>query len=146
MQKENKKSEGVILCTGSRTYSNYNEVARQLSIAISDLVELGYKRIKVRHGNNVYKDKPSADGLVVEFINKIRPSMRSRGVDVDLDPVNPDWDTHGRAAGPIRNHDMVDAGLDIGLVFMNKVATPGTTDCMRYMIQKGYEPRVFREK
>jgi hypothetical protein len=144
MQKE--KNEAVILCTGSRTYNNYSEVARQLVIAIDNLIEQGFKKIRVRHGNNVYKDKPSADGLVVEFINKIRPSMLARGYDVDHEPVHADWSTHGRAAGPIRNHKMVDLGLDIGLVFMGKTDTAGTTDCMRYMIQKGYEPKIFREK
>jgi hypothetical protein len=146
MQEENKKSEGVILCTGSRTYSNYNVIARQIGIAIKDLADQGYTKIKVRHGNNIYKDRPSADGLVIEFVNKVRPSLLARGIDVDHDPIRADWETYGRAAGPIRNHDMVDMGLDIGLVFMEQQPTPGTTDCMRYMIQKGHEPRIFREK
>jgi hypothetical protein len=144
-ERQNNKT-GIIVTTGSRTYDNYNVIARQLGIAIGDLVELGFNRIRVRHGNNVYRNKPSADGLVVEFINKTRPSLLARGIDVDHDPVDPDWDTYGRAAGPIRNHKMVDAGLDIGLVFMGKEATPGTTDCMRYMIKKGHKPRIFREQ
>lgn len=145
-ERKKKTEAGIILTTGSRTYDNYNVVARQLGIAISDLADLGYTKIIVRHGANIYRDKPSADGLVVEFVNKIRPSLLVRGLDVDHDPVYPDWETYGRAAGPIRNHKMVDMGLHIGLVFMGAVATPGTTDCMRYMIQQGHEPRIFREK
>jgi hypothetical protein len=136
---------GIILVTGSRTYKNYNVIARQLGIAISDLVDEGFTKIRVRHGNNIYKDKPSADGLVVEFVNKTRPSLLARGIDVDHEPVKADWSAHGRAAGPIRNHQMVDAGLDIGLVFMGSTRTPGTTDCMNYMIKQGHTPRVFRE-
>jgi len=140
-----KDKTGIILTTGSRTFKDYNLVARQVSIAISDLVDEGYTKILVRHGGNVYRDKPSADGLVVEFVNKIRPSMLARGIDVDHDPVYPDWDAHGRAAGPIRNHKMVDMGFNIGLVFFDGNSR-GTTDCMNYMIKKGYEPRVFRSK
>lgn len=134
---------GVILTTGSRTWTDYNTIARQLVIAIDDLMEQGYKHIVVRHGGNVYKNKPSADGLVVEFINKITPSMAARGIDLVLDPVYAEWETYGKAAGPIRNHKMVDMGLNIGLVFLNG-NTPGTIDCMRYMVQKGHSPRIFR--
>lgn len=138
-------STGIILTTGSRTYTDYNTISRQLVIAIDDLMQQGYRRIRVRHGNNVYPDKPSADGLVVEFINKIKPSMSARGLDLSLDPVYADWETYGKAAGPIRNHKMVDMGLNIGLVFLNG-NTPGTIDCMRYMIQKGHSPRIFKEQ
>ncbi len=139
----NSENSGVILTTGSRNWTDYNTIARQLVIAIDDLMEQGYRRIVVRHGGNVYKNKPSADGLVVEFINKITPSMSARGVDLVLDPVYAEWDKHGKAAGPIRNHKMVDMGLNIGLVFLKGNST-GTTDCMEYMQKQGHMPRVFR--
>lgn len=142
----NEGKTGIILVTGSRTYSNNEEIEKQLWIAINDLYHENYTVIRVRHGGNVYRDRPSADGLAKAYVKRIRPSFLSIGIDLDDDPVLPDWETYGRAAGPIRNHQMVDMGLDIGLVFMEKVATPGTTDCMRYMIQKGHIPRIFREK
>jgi hypothetical protein len=142
---EERKNEAVILFTGSRTYSNYNTVARQIGIAVGDLVEEGYKKIILRHGNNVYRNRPSADGLAIEFVNKARPSLLARGIDLDHDPVYADWDTYGKAAGPIRNEKMVDMGFDIGLVFLDG-NSPGTLGCMAYMIKNGHEPRVFREK
>lgn len=39
-----------------------------------------------------------------------------------------DWDAHGRAAGPIRNQEMVDAGADLVIAFPGE---RGTADCVR---------------
>jgi hypothetical protein len=41
-----------------------------------------------------------------------------------------DWDTHGRAAGPIRNAVMVKTGADVCLAFP-MTGSRGTIDCMR---------------
>lgn len=40
------------------------------------------------------------------------------------------WDLHGKAAGPIRNQQMVDTGPDICLAFP-RGRSAGTRDCMR---------------
>ncbi len=41
-----------------------------------------------------------------------------------------DWRHHGRAAGPIRNQQMVDAGADLVLAFP-LASSRGTIDCVR---------------
>lgn len=41
-----------------------------------------------------------------------------------------DWDAHGRAAGPIRNAQMVSKGADVCLAFP-MTGSRGTIDCMR---------------
>jgi hypothetical protein len=56
-------------------------------------------------------------------------SMASSGI--AHDPFPADWDRHGRAAGPIRNQAMVDAGADLWVGFLDKPLkkSTGTRDC-----------------
>lgn len=53
---------------------------------------------------------------------------RSWGLPVEAHPA--DWARHGRAAGPLRNQQMVLAGADLCLAFPLG-ASPGTRGCMR---------------
>lgn len=49
---------------------------------------------------------------------------------MELEPHPADWTKHKRAAGPIRNQEMVDSGADVWLAFI-KGGSPGATDCAR---------------
>lgn len=48
--------------------------------------------------------------------------------DMHTEPHPPNWGKHGRAAGPIRNQEMVDSGADIWLAWI-KNGSRGATCC-----------------
>jgi hypothetical protein len=50
------------------------------------------------------------------------------------DPFPADWDTHGKAAGGIRNQAMIDSGIQGALVF---AGGSGTKDCLTRIIAAG---------
>lgn len=56
----------------------------------------------------VHGAAPGADSLCAEWWDM-------QGRVVEAHPA--DWETHGKAAGPLRNQEMVDSGLDLLLVF-----------------------------
>jgi len=50
-----------------------------------------------------------------------------------------DWGTHDRAAGPIRNQQMLDSGIDFGVAFYDRPfwASAGTSDMVRKLTNAG---------
>ena len=52
------------------------------------------------------------------------------GIPVEAYPA--DWQRYGRAAGPVRNQQMLDTGIDLVLAFhSNLAASKGTADMVR---------------
>lgn len=52
-----------------------------------------------------------------------------------------EWKKYGRAAGPKRNHDMVESGADLCLAYPNE-ASKGTKDCAEYAASR-FIPVLF---
>lgn len=59
------------------------------------------------------------------------------------DPYQAYWSLYGRAAGPLRNQAMVDAGADLVLAFPLKTSV-GTLDCVRAATLARVPVRTFR--
>ena len=58
------------------------------------------------------------------------------GLDVEAYPAN--WKRYGRAAGPIRNQEMLDAGIDIVLAFHHDISqSKGTKDMVTRALKHG---------
>jgi hypothetical protein len=55
-----------------------------------------------------------------------------------------DWSKHLRAAGVIRNQEMVDAGADVCFAFPTGEAK-GTRDCIRRAEKAGIPVTIFEE-
>jgi|tagenome__1003787_1003787.scaffolds.fasta_scaffold20897028_5 hypothetical protein len=61
---------------------------------------------------------------------------------VTSEPHPADWHRHGRAAGMIRNAEMVAAGADICLAFPGDKSR-GTWDCIRKAADAGIHVRIY---
>ena len=62
-----------------------------------------------------------------------------------LETFPADWKKHGRAAGPIRNQAMADAGADLCLAFPSAGRSTGTWDMIRRACAAGIETRIYPE-
>lgn len=60
---------------------------------------------------------------------------------VRMEGHSPDWETHGKKAGPIRNQEMLDSGIDLAIEFPGG---RGTAD-MRRRLEKAGVPIIEYE-
>jgi len=140
----------VVLVTGSRSWTDYNAVARQLAISFSNAKEAGYEKVIVRHG----KCRTGADAFAAEFCNKVENSIP--GLLIEQDPMPAKWGPdRNPAAGPIRNKAMVDKGIDECIAFIGactserckksgKHPSHGATGCAKLAEDAGIKPTYIR--
>jgi len=110
-----------ILVTGSRVWPDSKEVQARI---VQVIVNQPYgTHVVVVHG-----DCPTgADRAAREFLDDIE----KQNLDYISQETHPaDWNKHGKAAGPLRNQEMVDLGADVCLAFPLGESR-GTRDCMR---------------
>ena len=115
-----------LLITGSRDWDDEATIAAALSVAHRDL---GGGDVTLVHGACPTGADQIADRL-----------WRAWGLPVEPHPA--DWGRHGRAAGPLRNKEMVDAGADLCLAFP-KGESRGTRGCLMLASLVGIGVRIF---
>ena len=103
-----------LLVTGGRSFRDWPHVWRELDRIAPSLIIVG-------------DCKTGVDATVRRW-----GSVHSVRVVV----FEADWDTHGKAAGPIRNQKMVDEEPDLCLAFHGG---RGTEDCVRRAQKAGIE-------
>ena len=116
-----------ILVTGSRNWTNRNIIKMALKYAWEDL-GLDPKTTLVSGACPT-----GADRIAEE-------EWESLGLPIERHPAG--WSQHGRAAGPIRNQEMVDLGADVCLAFAMPDSR-GTHDCIRRASDKGIPTQLF---
>jgi hypothetical protein len=62
----------------------------------------------------------------------------ARGLGLNVEPYPAEWDQYGRAAGHIRNQQMLDTGVDLCLAFHDRLdESKGTADMVRRCLKAG---------
>ena len=118
-----------LLITGSRDWSRADLIHAALDAALSELVTGPADIVTLVHG----ACPTGADAIAAAYWSQL-------GLPVEAHPA--DWIRHGRAAGPVRNAMMVNAGADLCLAFP-KGASRGTRGCLRLAQQAGIPVRVL---
>jgi hypothetical protein len=113
-----------ILVCGSRDWTDSGAIAAALGHA-SALANSG--RLIVVHGA-----ARGADSIAATI-------AREWGVECEAHPA--EWDTHGKAAGPIRNDKMAKLGADLCLAFWDGQSR-GTLDMIQRATKHGIPVRI----
>jgi hypothetical protein len=108
-----------VLVTGGRTYGDYDAVDFALGeIPVNSIV--------------VHGGAPGADSLAERIWHD------DFGLTTEPHPAN--WEKYGAAAGPIRNQEMLDSGIDLVLAFPGG---KGTKDMLSRAQKAGIEVVVY---
>lgn len=131
-----------VIVTGSRSFPDEQAVWVALALFVNEHCEDG-DTLTVAHGDcptgadhhaRTWCELPVADDLDVTVIEERHPA---------------DWDRYGRAAGPIRNREMVDAGADLVLAFPlpgPRSMSRGTWDCISAAEAHAIPVEIIRPK
>lgn len=113
-----------ILFCGDREWANYKAVADVMADLVPDVVIEGEAR--------------GADSMA-------RDAAEYFGIPVERYPAQ--WNTYGRAAGPIRNKQMLDEGKpDLVVAFHNNIeASKGTKNMVEQAKKRGIPVKVITE-
>jgi hypothetical protein len=118
-----------ILVTGSRDWEDLPTLYRAIEEACRGI---SYHKVTIVHGHC----PTGADRLAQIWAEE----REEDGITVEHHPAR--WTVHGKAAGILRNIEMVDAGADICLAFI-KNNSRGATHCANYAESKGIPVKKF---
>jgi len=116
----------VIVISGSRTFAD------------RALVERVVAHLLAHHCKVLFGDaKSGVARFVREYIEGIRKARWTR--------YDADWQRFSRAAGHIRNGEMIRAGGGLVAIFADGPETPGTAGAVKLARRKGIPVRIFHE-
>ncbi len=121
----------VVIC-GSRTFDDPELMARKLEHYLGNLAP---KKLVIMTGAQMSRrggHKYGADYLAEQWAYK-------HGITVER--FHPDWDKHGKAAGPMRNSDMLAANAQAVIAFWDGESS-GTLDTITKARKMGLKVRV----
>lgn len=132
-----------VLITGSRTWLDQGTVHKAIAATVKQHffgydaepskkeMESVFRRVTIVHGG-----ARGADNIADEF-------ARDHGMRVEV--FHPDWEKHGKKAGPIRNQEMVTSKPkpDVCLAFLADNSSRGTEGTIKLARRKGIDVRVI---
>jgi hypothetical protein len=68
-----------VLVAGSRTWNNYDELIRNLTVVIEDLVKKNPEDTNITF---VHSGLPGAENMVTEYVGKVESYMRQKGYSI----------------------------------------------------------------
>lgn len=108
-----------MLITGSRDWQSESVIGQQMALAVRKYFDIDDARdapsVTVVHG-----DCRGADKIAARFAEEVWGWK--------TEPHPADWANKHRAAGPIRNKEMVESGIDVCLAFINE-GSRGAAGC-----------------
>ena len=136
-----------LLVTGDRNWRNSPVIRDCLSEVVWSLLDDDgcYQEFILIEGEAMGADIISRVVVALEIADGQEYSSDPRWVGIEDYPA--DWDTYNRAAGPIRNKQMLDSGVDYVVGFHDDIVnSKGTKDMLKQCAKAGIPGRLFTQE
>ena len=131
-----------ILVTGDRNWDDAKTMWDVLRFLPMELCDDGPDGLTLIEGEARGADIMSR--IIVDILIGEGAEYSSDPVWVEVEKYPADWDTHGRAAGPIRNQQMLNSGVDYVVGFHHDICNSrGTRDMLRRCSNAGIPGRLY---
>ena len=133
---ELRASDHRVIVTGSRNWTDRSAVISGLRCEFN-FAQLAGKRLVVVHGACPTGADKFADDWYLSLVPCGGYAFRTlQRYDLSIERFPANWNLHGKAAGPLRNQQMVDAGADLVLAFPLGDSR-GTRHCISVAVRAG---------
>jgi hypothetical protein len=99
------------LVVGSKDWSNYSEVMRQITLLLEDLKYSEDKSITFVHGGS-----QGAENMVTEYVGKVEKFLRQKGYSIKEDLFRNNQNKNKS----ITDFEMIQNGADLALIFSTR--------------------------
>ena len=113
---------------GSKNWSNYNEIIRQISIMIQDWV---FDHPEDKKFVFVHTGIPGAENMITEYIGKTEVFLRQKGYSIKEEIVR-----GNKSAPQLNDINIIERGADLALIFTTN-GCKRTTICLNLVKEYG---------
>jgi hypothetical protein len=129
-----------ILVVGSKNWINYEEVMRNITVAIEDVTFKNPEDNKIVF---VHTGSAGAENMVTEYVGKVERYMRQKGFSVKEELVRSKYS--GNATDKVTSdYDMISSGIDYALVFIRS-SCKRSEYCIRLLKEMDVPTKVIRQ-
>ena len=126
-----------VLVTGDRNWRNATRIAGVLDMILGEAWDF--------YGEPDMNTLIEGEAMGADIITAVCWELAFPTWPIERYPAN--WKLHGPAAGPIRNKQMFDTGVEYVLGFHNDIASSkGTKDMLKQCAKGGIPGRLFTEE
>lgn len=120
----------IVCITGERNNDSFEHT---INVVLNSLIDITDDKIKLKI---IFGDCSGVDTTAKKLCIE-------KGINYQVHPAN--WDLHGKAAGPIRNAQMIDIANVVYAFHSNIKNSKGTKNTIKLAKGKGIQYRLFEE-
>ena len=129
-----------ILIVGSKNWTNYDELMRNITVAIEDITQRNPDDNKIVF---VHTGIAGAENMVTEYIGKVERYMKQKGFSVKEELVRNKYS--GNAMDKVTSdYDMISSGVDCALVFIRQ-SCKRSEYCLRLIKELDIPVKLVKE-